>query len=172
MGTKVASTYATFTIGYLEQKSYERIEDIFGLTFKREFISSWKRFLDDCFISWTKSKADLDNLKNMLNTLHEYIKFTVESNVSQLPFLDCFVIKRNTGIETDIFYKPTDSKTYLLFTSSHPKHSKISIPFSLARRLRTIISEEETFTKHTKELEQLLLKQKYPKTLIKAGIYG
>ena len=120
MGTKVASTYATLTIGYLEQKSYERIEDIFGLTFKREFISSWKRFLDDCFISWTKSKADLDNLQNMLNTLHEYIKFTVESNVSQLPFLDCFVIKRNTGIETDIFYKPTDSKTYLLFTSCHP----------------------------------------------------
>jgi hypothetical protein len=73
-------------------------------------------------------------------------------------------------IDTDIFYKATDSKTYLPFNSCHPKHTKISIPFSLARRLRTIISDEKTFQKRTDELLGYLNKQNYPKSLIQAGI--
>ena len=69
----------------------------------------------------------------------------MDFNEEQLPFLDCMVMKQGLQIETDIFYKPTDSKTYLLFTSCHPKHMKVSIPRSLARRLRTIISNEDIF---------------------------
>ena len=47
-----------------------------------------KRFLDDCFIPWTKSKSDLLELNNLLNNLHPDIKFTMEYSNVQQPFLD------------------------------------------------------------------------------------
>ena len=61
--------------------------------------------------------------KNMLNSLHSDIKFTAESSDKQLPFSDVLVKKEGFKIETDIYYKPTDSKQYLLFNSCHPKHT-------------------------------------------------
>ena len=170
MGTKVAPTYATLTIGYLEQKLYKEIEKEFGVEFGEQFRLAWKRFLDDCFILWTKSISELATLHTILNSLHVDINFTLDSSEIELPFLDCLVIKRGTILETDIFYKPTDSKAYLLFDSCHPKHIKVSIPFSLSRRLKMIVSNTETFEKRAIELETYLCKQKYPITLIKAGI--
>jgi hypothetical protein len=35
----------------------------------------------------------------------------------------------------DIFSKDTDTHMYLNFSSSHPKHIKINIPFNLASRI-------------------------------------
>ncbi|MEW8544348.1 MAG: hypothetical protein AB2693_12510 [Candidatus Thiodiazotropha sp.] len=142
MGTKVAPTYATLTLGYLEQKLYQKITETFGQEFGIEFQRSWYRFLDDCFILWTKSEEELKNLHYILNHLHQDIKFTVECSKTELPFLDVLVKNEDGKIHTDIFYKPTDSKMYLLFQSCHPKHIKTSIPFSLARRLRCIVSDE------------------------------
>ena len=94
----------------------------------------------------------------------------MESHTQHIPFLDCTIIKNGTDIKTDVFYKPTDSKAYLLFSSCHPKHTKISIPFSLARRLRTIISDPKTLHLRMLELEEFLKKQNYPSSLIKGGI--
>jgi hypothetical protein len=51
MGTKVAPTYATLTIGYLEQKLYNQVKDQFELKFSVQFQSLWKRFLDGFFIT-------------------------------------------------------------------------------------------------------------------------
>ena len=73
-------------------------------------------------------------------------------------------------IETGIFNKPTDSKVYLLFYSYHPKHIKTSIPFSLARRLCCIVSNENVLYDRFIELNVFLLRQKYPESLITAGI--
>ena len=50
-----------------------------------------------------------------------------------------------TKIATDIYYKPTDSKQYLFFNSCHPKHTKTSIPFSLADRIRSIVTTQLAF---------------------------
>ena len=78
MVTKVAPTYATLTIGYLERKLYKQIASDFGPTFREEFENTWKRLLVDCFILWSKSKDDLQKVHSMLNNLHEDINFTIE----------------------------------------------------------------------------------------------
>lgn len=80
------------------------------------------------------------------------------------------VINKDGKIETDIFYKPTDSKQYLLYTSCHPKHTKNSIPYNLARRLKTIVSEERTLQTRLAELKTYLLKRSYPLKLIEDAI--
>ena len=77
---------------------------------------------------------------------------------------------REGKIETDIYYKETDSKQYLLFYSCHPRHTKINIPYDLARRLRTIISEAKVLEKRIRELNSFLSKQNYPKQIIEHGL--
>ena len=71
---------------------------------------------------------------------------------------------------TDIYYKETDSKQYLLFSSCHPRHTEVNIPYNLARRLRTIISEEQVLEIRMKELRSFLVKQKYPENIINMRI--
>ena len=94
----------------------------------------------------------------------------MEYNDEQLPFLDILIIKKDTNIETDIHYKPTDSKQYLQFTSCHPKHTRTNIPFNLARRICSIVSNFETRNKRLQELKQTLLERQYPTALIDNGI--
>ena len=93
-----------------EQTFYQGVTETFGSDFSIEFKSLWKKFLDDCFIPWTKSKEDLNTLHNILNNLHDFVKFNMDFNEEQLPFLDCMVMKQGRRIETDIFYKLTDKK--------------------------------------------------------------
>ena len=56
------------------------------------------------------------------------------------------------------------------FTSNHPGHCLTNIPFSLARRICTIVENENVKEKRNKELKKTLLEQKYPKSLIEASI--
>ena len=130
MGTKVAPTFSTLTIAYLEDKLYKEVATTFGMSFSKTFIESWKRYLDDCFLLWTRTEEELLLLHKMLNNLNTHINFTMEFDRQELPFLDRKFIKDGEIIQTDIFYKPTDSKTYLLFSSCHSKHTKVNIPFS------------------------------------------
>ena len=123
MGTKFAPTYATLSIAYLEVKLYERVNTKFWEEFTGYFKQYWKRFLDDCFIQWTRSETDLDKLHFILNSLHSDIKFTKEYSNKEQAFLDVFVKNEKGHIETDIYYKETDSKQYLLFSSCHPRHT-------------------------------------------------
>ena len=170
MGTKFAPVYATLTIGYLEEKLYTVIETDYDAEFQHYLKAYWKRFLDDCFIPWTKSEEELKTFHYILNNLHDDINFTLEYNQKEQPFLDVMVRNKAGKIETDIFYKETDSKQYLLFSSCHPRHTKINIPYNLARRLKTIISEQNVLINRMKELKMFLLKQNYPENLIDGGI--
>ena len=70
----------------------------------------------------------------------------------------------------DIYLKPTDSKRYVSFKSSHHRHCLKNIPFSLARRICMITEKDSLKEIKSKELETLLLEQHYPERIIKTGI--
>ena len=169
MGTKVAPTYATLVLGYLEEKLFSTVGETFGQDFEIFLKQSWKRFLDDCFIIWDRGEDQLTAFFNILNTLSPTLKFTMESNRNMLSFLDVMVIKRDNRIVTDVFYKLTDTKQYLMFNSCHPKHTKNNIPYNLARRLCTIISDAEILNSRLAELQNALLQRRYPVQLIENG---
>ena len=67
MGTKVAPTYATLVMGYLEIKLYEKIAEKYGINTRTNFIGKWRRYLDDCFIIWD---TNIDTPKNLLTILN------------------------------------------------------------------------------------------------------
>ena len=96
------------------------------------------------------------------NSTHPTIKFTSEQSKQSIHFLDVTIsINKNNTLSTDLYVKPTDTHQYLLSTSAHPKHTKQSIPYSLALRLRRICSEDETYKFRTKQLLQYLTKRGY-----------
>lgn len=133
---KFAPKHATLVLGYLEETVYRKVEDVFDLNFKTYIEENFKRFLDDCFILFRKSDEDLTKLHELINILHPSLYFTMDKSRIKLSFLDTMVINNNGEVQTDIFYKPTDSKQYLLYTSCHPKHTRNSIPYNLSRRLK------------------------------------
>ena len=162
MGTKFAPIYATLVLAYLEEKLYEQVEKEFDSNFRKYIEDNFKRFLDDCFIIFTRSDEELKKFHNLLNTLNFIIKFTIEKSRSRLSFLDTLVTIHNRQLHTDIYYNPTDSKQYLLYTSCHPKHTRNSIPYNLARRLKMIVSDENILVKRLEELKELSITAKIP----------
>ena len=59
MGTKVAPTYATLLLGFLEEKLFVTLEETFGQHFGNYIRMSWRRYLDDCFIIWDRGEDQL-----------------------------------------------------------------------------------------------------------------
>ena len=114
--------------------------------------------------------TDFTYFESVLNSLHPDIKFKVQKSAENLPFLDIMVIKYGTSIITDIYFKSTDSKQYLNFNSCHPKTTKTNIPFSLARRICTIVSDSNILKIRLQELASTLRSRHYPDQVIKTGI--
>ena len=114
MGTKIARTHATLTLGYQKEKLYNHIH-IDTLLSKNYF-----RYLDDANI--TKFIEDINNSDHR-------IEFIIDKRVETVNFLDLTIYKREKRIETDLFYKKTDSKQYLHYYSNHQRHIKNNVPF-------------------------------------------
>lgn len=170
MGTKMAPTYANLFLGYLETRMYVSVGSHLSPQTSVYIKKNWYRYLDDCFIIWKSEFGPIEHFTKILQNMHPDIKFTVEKHKEEINFLDVKVIKRDQKIITDVHYKITDTHQYLHFDSCHPRHTKRTIPFNLARRICTIVSEKELKKKRLKELESMLVDRKYPPQLIKSGI--
>ena len=120
MGTKVAPTYDTLVVGYLENKLYNMIEINMDLIIKNKFFACWKRYLDDCFITWDERIDKIDNLFEILQNLHTNIKFTIKSSKTSIHCLDIHIRVNDYKISTDIYSKPTDSSPVI-----HPTKNRM-----------------------------------------------
>ena len=63
-------------------------------------------------------------------------------------------------------YKPTDSHSYLLHSSSHPAHVKNSIPYLQFLRLRRLCSDDTDFSEKAEEMCQFFKTRGYPDPVI------
>ena len=97
----------------------------------------WVRFINDIFFIWQHGQEALHVFTKHLNSVHDTIKFTVESSTTKVNFLDTVVTLNPQGIiTTSLYVKPTDSANYLHFESSHPKHCIRGIPYGQFIRIR------------------------------------
>ena len=142
MGTKCAPAYAALTLGYLEIGLYENIEYTFSKSVGEQFKNMYKRYLDDVLIIMSDPTITEESVYTLLNNLDENLTFKIETSGKTVNFLDITISIKNNTIDTDIFYKSTDSKQYLNFKSCHPRHIKQAVPYNLARRICTIVSED------------------------------
>ena len=75
-------------------------------------------------------------------------------------FLDIKISIINNELAFDIYYKPTNSFTYLKFTSCHPGHTRNNISLSLGRKIVRIVSSNRD--KRLDELKEHLILRKHP----------
>ena len=170
MGTKMAPSYATLVLGYLENELYSQVFNKMGEEIGHYVYSNWRRFLDDCYINWPYGEDKLKELHDILNSLDGSIQLTAETSCKELPFLDVMIRKDKTHLTTDMYYKPTDSFQYLPYTSSHPRHTKNNIPYNLARGICMIVENQDIRKRRLDDLKQILLRKQYPAEIIDYGV--
>ena len=90
---------------------------------------------------------------DLLNTMHQGLKFTMERSDQELKYLDVIVYKSDTGFKTVVKNKDTDSGTFVHFDSSHPRHCKENIPFNMTRRAKTLTDDVDLAWQQMGELK-------------------
>ena len=82
------------------------------------------RYIDDIFGIWLHGADELRAFHDRANKIHPKIQVDLRMSPSEIEFLDVIVKLQSGVLSTDLFEKPTDSKTYLHFHSDHPMHTK------------------------------------------------
>ena len=98
-------------------------------------------------------KLNFEHFTTCLNNMHPSIKFTFEkpeivyeneNKVQVLNFLDVkIILHEDNSVETDIYYKPTNTHDYLPYDSAHSDHTKNNITYNLAKRIMVFVSNPE-----------------------------
>ncbi len=182
MGTKCAPPYANLSVGYLEETKLEpELPKHFAPPIVELLIRWFLRYIDDGFVLWP-CFCNINTFFQLLNSLNQHIQFTLEKStkyysdghhVQELAFLDVLVIVRNHRVfSTDIYYKETNSHFYLDYKSHHLEHVKNNLPYTLAKKIITFVSDEKQTNFRLQQMRQWLLKCKYPNEIINIGIFN
>ena len=134
MGTKMGPNYANLFVGYVEEQIFNQFDGP-----KPELFA---RYIDDCLGATSCTEEELERFIGFVNSFHPALKFTREIFETSVTFLDINISVRDNKLATNVHYKPTDSHSYLMYSSSHPSHVKDSIPYSQFLRLRRLCSED------------------------------
>ena len=138
MGTKMGPSYANLFVGFIEHQFFSQYHgpkpELYG------------RYIDDCIGATSSTKEELTQFITAVNSFHPALKYTWEISDTSLAFLDIKISIEGNGLCTSVYYKPTDSHSYLLYSSSHPSHVKNSIPFSQFLRLRRLCNDDSDFS--------------------------
>ena len=121
IGTKFAPPYACIFMSDLKTR-FLQSQHLRSLV--------WLRYIDDIFFIRTHGEESLKKFLDELNGFNQYIKFTYEYSVENIPFLDLKVGLKDRKIATDLHVKPTDRHQYLHFSSAYPNHTKSSVVFN------------------------------------------
>ena len=98
-----------------------------------------------------------------------HLRSTLILSILGLFPLTIYLKPRDNHVSTSIYYKDTDSHSYLNFSSSHPSSCKSSIPYSQFLRLRKICSENDDFESEANKMETFFVARGYPNDLIRRG---
>ena len=113
----------------------------------------WWCYIDHIFMLLQHGEKELKKFLEIFNSYHSNIKFTANYSRQKISFLVVEVIKERNQLVTDLYIKPTDIHQYLHASSCPVFHSKKSIPYSQALKLKKICSENSFFNKRCNVLE-------------------
>ena len=155
MGTKMGPNYANLFVGYVEEQIFNQFDgpkpELFG------------RYIDDCLGATSCTKEELEQFI-------AFVKFTWEISETSVTFLDINISVQDNKLATSVHYKPTDSHSYLLYSSSHPSHVKDSIPYSQFLRLRRLCSEDSDFNSKCDEMSNFFSERGYSDSILSKAL--
>lgn len=135
-------------------------------------IKAVKRYIDDGAGTFGGSKRQFNNWMDTVNRglssfgLH-IDEFVIKDTSEYVNFLDIqFCFDHDGQLQTDLYIKETDSRSYLNFSSSHPNHTYSGIVYSQCQRLRRIINDDERLASRLEELKVSFIKAGYPRKMV------
>ena len=154
MGTICASSYANIFIANFEVKHfYPHIKEMCLL---------YLRYLDDIFMIWKGTKAELMTFMKDLNEKYKTIKFNFQVSTRKIAFLYAMSYKDvNNNTQTTLYRKLSDQQAFLHAKSEHIRSLKSSIPYSQVLRLKTICFTSTEFHKNCAIIKQEFLDRQY-----------
>ena len=161
MGTRVAPTYANLFMEHYE-KTY--------IYPHKHCPRKWLRFIDDVWGLFKGTPTEFMSFYNDINQKHPTIKFTIEWSYNAVNFLDLTVFKNSNALSTRTYFKPTDSHSYLDFSSCHQLSIKRSIPQSQFLRMRRNCTEWTDFMGNSLKIMHYLKLRSYPHEIILEGL--
>ena len=117
------------------------------------------------------SEADLSRFITFINAFNPAIRFTSHISTSCVNFLDITITISLSTITTSVYYKPTDTHSFLLYTSSHPQACRDSLPFSQLLRLRRLCSEDDDFLDRAHEMLDFFRQRLYPENVLTSAMH-
>ena len=115
--------------------------------------------------------------KDLTQANQKIVKDTVNKLIleQKLPstsvyFLDINISVQDNKLASSVHCKPTDSHSYLLYSSSHPSHVKDSIPYSQFLRLRRLCSKESDFNSKCDEMSNFFSERGYPDSILSKAL--
>jgi hypothetical protein len=104
----------------------------------------WFRYVDDTLVIWPHGPDKLKDFLHHLNSIHQSIQFTMETETEgHLPFLDLDIYRRPDGsLEHKVHRKPTHANLYLNAKSHHHPSNKQATLSTLIHRARALCDED------------------------------
>ena len=168
IGTKMTVAFANIFMEGFETKlvCQSRIKPI-----------EWKRYIDDIFLLWNKSKQDINFFIEQANQFHRSIKFTAEISENEITFLDTIIYKGDrfqTASILDIktHYKLTETFQYTHFTPCHPPGLKRGFIKGEGTRLLRTNSSQTTFEECLSNFKLRLKARGFPDNFIGRSLTG
>jgi hypothetical protein len=143
------------------------VANLFVYILERKWLSLnpdliYYRFIDDIFIA---SFGDIDLI--IFKSQFVYLKLNIESG-NVVNFLDLNISFDSIigRFRFSLYIKPTNTFSYLLPSSNHPKHIFRNIPNSLFKRIRRICSSYIDYLHFSRLLFIQLVKRDYKPTIL------
>ena len=133
MGSNLGRSFTCLFVSYQEEKIFQ--------SYQCPIPELFKRFVDDGIGATSMPRSDLEKFISFICNFHPALQFEYQISSSRLSFLDIKLQITDNHITTSIFYKETDSHSYLHNDSSHNPKCITSIPFSELLRLRHLCSD-------------------------------
>ena len=165
-GGSLCVPLANITVFYVMSKKVYDVPDMMTM------VLDVKRYIDDGGGFYVGNKEQFDSwlatVNETINPLGLYIdesNFQMNSNyINLLDIQYCF--DREGELQTDLYTKETDSRSYLNFSSAHPNHTFSGNVYSQSLRLRRIINSDVRLSKRLQELGDSFKEAGYPAKMI------
>ena len=82
----------------------------------------------DIFVLCRGDAKQLQALHAFLNSDSEHLRFTMQSHIRQISFLDLLILCEDNVLYTDLYRKPTERNSVLRADSCHPLPLKTVCP--------------------------------------------
>ena len=137
------------------RERFERNPSFIALTDK---IEDWKRYLDDTYTEFHGSELEAQQLMEVINVLHESIKFPETQTGNSIVFLDFIISINDTtrALEFELYIKPTNVGIFLSYLSAHPRSILLSVAENELRRAIRRSNTDEGAKRGLKKISDLL----------------